>query len=491
MEKRMTVNYNFKTKPYDHQYTALERCGNKNKFAFFMEMGTGKSKVLIDNLGMMHLQGLVNFALIIAPKGVYRNWCEKEIQEHMSDDVTYRIIRWTSSPNKKQRAELASVKEKYPGLTLFVMNVEAFSTLKGRQAGDWLGKALGSHGMIAIDESTTIKNPKAKRTKALHKVAQLFKYRRLLTGSPITKSPLDIYAQAEFLEPGILGYDSYYAFQRRYAILRKSYMGAHSFEQVIGYQNLEELTEKIDKFSYRVLKSECLDLPDKTYMARYVAMSKEQLEMYESIKRHAMILLDGGELVTAPAVITQLLRMQQVLSGHLKTDDGEILTFPSPRTSALLDILEEHTGKALIWSRFRHDIQKLVVELDNVYGEGSSAAFYGDTGDDERQEIIRNFQNPNHKLRFFVANPATGGYGITLNEANLVVYYANDFNLETRLQSEDRCHRIGQKNPVTYIDLISDGTIDERIVRSLQDKIAIGATVLGEEVKQWLQIKKA
>jgi len=371
------------------------------------------------------------------------------------------------------------------------MNVEAFSTLKGRQAGDWLGKALGSHGMIAIDESTTIKNPKAKRTKALHKIAQLFEYRRLLTGSPITKSPLDIYAQAEFLEPGILGYDSYYAFQRRYAILRKSYMGAHSFEQVIGYQNLEELTEKIDKFSYRVLKSECLDLPDKTYMARYVAMSKEQLEMYESIKRHAMILLDGGELVTAPAVITQLLRMQQVLSGHLKTDDGEILTFPSPRTSALLDILEEHTGKALIWSRFRHDIQKLVVELDNVYGEGSSAAFYGDTGDDERQEIIRNFQNPNHKLRFFVANPATGGYGITLNEANLVVYYANDFNLETRLQSEDRCHRIGQKNPVTYIDLISDGTIDERIVRSLQDKIAIGATVLGEEVKQWLQIKKA
>ena len=170
----MTVNYNFKTKPYDHQYTALERCGNKNKFAFFMEMGTGKSKVLIDNLGMMHLQGLVNFALIIAPKGVYRNWCEKEIQEHMSDDVTYRIIRWTSSPNKKQRAELASVKEKYPGLTLFVMNVEAFSTLKGRQAGDWLGKALGSHGMIAIDESTTIKNPKAKRTKALHKICLLY-----------------------------------------------------------------------------------------------------------------------------------------------------------------------------------------------------------------------------------------------------------------------------------------------------------------------------
>ena len=456
-----------------------------------MEMGTGKSKVLIDNLGMMHLQGLVNFALIIAPKGVYRNWIEKEIPDHMSDDVTYRIIRWSSSPTKKQKAELASVKDEFAGLTLFVMNVEAFSTLKGKTAGAWLGKALGSHGMIAIDESTTIKNPKAKRTKSLHKIATLFEYRRILTGSPITKSPLDIYAQAEFLEPGILGYDSYYAFQRRYAVLRKSFAGSHSFEQVIGYQNLGELTQKIDSFSYRVLKSECLDLPEKTYTVRYVSLSKEQASMYDSIKRHAMILLENGDLVTAPAVITQILRMQQVLSGHLKTDDGEMLTFPSPRTRAVLDILEEHTGKALIWSRFRHDIQKLVVELDSVYGEGSSAAFYGDTSDDDRQEIIRNFQNPDHKLRFFVANPATGGFGITLNEANLVIYYANDFNLETRLQSEDRCHRIGQKNPVTYVDLISEGTIDERIVQSLQDKITISATVLGEEVKQWLQIKKA
>ena len=405
--------------------------------------------------------------------------------------MTYRIIRWSSSPTKKQKAELASVKDEFAGLTLFVMNVEAFSTLKGKTAGAWLGKALGSHGMIAIDESTTIKNPKAKRTKSLHKIATLFEYRRILTGSPITKSPLDIYAQAEFLEPGILGYDSYYAFQRRYAVLRKSFAGSHSFEQVIGYQNLGELTQKIDSFSYRVLKSECLDLPEKTYTVRYVSLSKEQASMYDSIKRHAMILLENGDLVTAPAVITQILRMQQVLSGHLKTDDGEMLTFPSPRTRAVLDILEEHTGKALIWSRFRHDIQKLVVELDSVYGEGSSAAFYGDTSDDDRQEIIRNFQNPDHKLRFFVANPATGGFGITLNEANLVIYYANDFNLETRLQSEDRCHRIGQKNPVTYVDLISEGTIDERIVQSLQDKITISATVLGEEVKQWLQIKKA
>ena len=193
-------------------------------------------------------------------------------------------------------------------------------------------------------------------------------------------------------------------------------------------------------------------------------------------------------MTTAPAVITQLLRMQQILSGHLKTDDGEMVTFPSLRPNALKDILEEHDGKALIWSRFRHDIKTITDALNKEFGEGSAAAYFGDTSDDVRQSIIENFQDPSSNLRFFVGNPATAGYGLTLTEANLVVYYANDFNLETRIQSEDRAHRIGQKSNVTYIDLITDGTIDEKIVRSLQAKIELGAKVLGEEVKQWLTL---
>ncbi len=485
----MTVNYKFKTKPYDHQRTAMDHAGSKDAYGFFMEMGTGKSKVLIDNLGTLFLEGKCNFALIIAPKGVYRHWVAIEIPEHMSDDVPHRVIRWVSSPNKKQKQELNSIKDAYSGLTIFVMNVEAFSTVKGQNAGIWLANKLGKFGLIAIDESTTIKNHKAKRTKSLMKIAAGFSYRRLLTGSPVTKSPLDVYSQCEFLRPGLLGYDSYWAFQSRYAVVKKQNMGGRSFTQVVGYRNLDELTDRIDRYSYRVLKKDCLDLPEKTYTARYIPLTKEQKMMYERIQREALMLFDDGEMVTAPAVITQLLRLQQVLSGHIKTDEGKIVTFPTKRMDALEEIMEEHDGKAIIWSRFRYDIQAIVLTLQKKYGKHSAAGYFGDTGDEERNDIVRNFQDPNHPLKYFVGNPATAGYGLTLTEADLVVYYANDFNLETRIQSEDRAHRIGQKNPVTYVDLICEGTIDEKIVKSLRAKIDIGAKVLGEEAREWLTLK--
>ena len=481
--------YKFKTKPYEHQEIALRKAFGKREYGYFMEMGTGKSKVLIDELGMLFNRGEVNFALIIAPKGVYRNWVAKEIPEHLSDEVPHRVIRWVANPNKSQEKEMHSVQEPFFGLTIFVMNVESFSTIKGKKAGEWLGGAFGSFGLIAIDESTTIKNHKAKRSKNLVKIAEKFKYKRILTGSPITRSPLDIYQQCEFLRPGLLGHESYYSFQGKYAVINRRSMGAHSFQQVVGYRNLDSLTSLLDLHSYRVLKKNCLDLPDKLYTARYITLTAEQMNMYVDLQRKAMILLDSGELVTAPAVITQMLRMQQVMSGHLKTDEGDMVYFPSNRMKAVEEILEEHDGKAIIWSRFRYDIEQITKTLKEKFGVDAAASFYGDTTDETRQNIIVNFQNPDHPLRFFVGNPATAGYGLTLTQANLVVYYANDFNLDTRQQSEDRCHRIGQDNRVTYVDLISEGTLDEKIVKSLRSKINLSAKVLGEEAREWLSLK--
>ena len=388
----MSVNYKFKLKPFDHQVKALEQGWNKHEFGFFMEMGTGKSKVLIDNIGILHLNYNLEFALIIAPKGVYRNWVAKEIPEHMSDDVPYRVIRWVSSPNKTQQKELKSVADKFDGLTIFVINVEAFSTVKGQNAGKWLAQRFGGRGLIAIDESTTIKNHKAKRTKALLKIAAGFQFRRLLTGSPITKSPMDVYSQCEFLRPGLLGFDSYYAFQGRYAVINRRTMGAHSFQQIVGFKNLDELTERIDRYSFRVLKKDCLDLPDKIYTVRYVGLTDEQAKMYKSIQETAIVMLESGDLVTAPAVITQLLRLQQVMSGHLKTDDGDTIYFPSRRVDALKEILEEHAGKVIIWSRFRYDIIQITKVLAETYGEESVASYYGDTTDNDRNDIVKQFQ---------------------------------------------------------------------------------------------------
>ena len=480
----------FKTTPYQHQKEALSIGAERESFGLLMEMGTGKSKCLIDNVAHLYLKGKLNFALVIAPKGVYRNWVSKEIPEHLCDDIPRRVIRWVASPNKQQEAELKSVGTKFDGLTIFVMNVEAFSSVKGKNAGEWLARNLGKRGLIAIDESTTIKNPKAKRTKALMKIAAGFSYRRILTGSPVTKSPMDIYSQFEFLGPRLLGHDSFYTFQGRYAVMVKRTMGRHSFNQLVGYKNLDELTELVDQHSFRVLKKDCLDLPEKVFTARYVSMTPEQTRMYTQIKEYAMTLLDGGELVSTPQVITQLLRLQQVLSGHLKTDEGGMVYFPSKRMDALMEIMEEHSGKAIIWSRFRYDIQQIVRQLEERFGEGCAAAYYGDTPDEERNDIVRNFQNPDHPLRFFIGNQATAGYGLTLTEADLVVYFANSFSLEHRLQSQDRVHRIGQRRSVTYVDLITEGTVDEKIVESLRNKIEIGAKVLKEDVQEWLSVGK-
>ncbi len=484
----MTVNYEFKTEPYEHQRDALDAAGQRTGFGFFMEMGTGKSKVLIDNVGQLWKTQGVEFALIIAPKGVYRNWVTKEIPQHLPDDIPRRIIRWVSGPNKKQKEEMRSVKDKFDGITFFVMNVESFSTIKGQNAGNWLSEKFGTTGLIAIDESTTIKNSKAKRTKTLLKIAHRFKYRRILTGSPVTKSPMDLFSQCEFLGPRTLGFDSYYAYQNRYAIVDRKVMGAHSFQQIVGFRHLSELTQKVDDFSFRVLKKDCLDLPEKAYTIRYVSMTDEQVTMYNDLRNEALTLLNSGELVTAQNVMTQMLRLQQVLSGHIMTDNGELIELASRRLDAVLDIAEESTGKVLIWSRFRNDIQRIGKLLEENF-PSQVASYYGDTPDDERQEIVTRFQDPDSGLRFFIGNPQTAGYGLTLTEANTVVYYANDFNLETRIQSEDRCHRIGQKNPVTYIDLITEDTIDEHIVGALRDKIDLGAKVLGEEARKWLQMR--
>jgi SNF2 family DNA or RNA helicase len=454
-----------------------------------MEMGTGKSKVLIDTMAYLANTQEIDFALVIAPKGVYRNWVNKEIPEHFPDDIRQHIFLWQPLSTKKYRDALKDFfVNPEPGLKIFVMNVEAFSSPKGKKAGEWIAKRFGANGMIAIDESTTIKNPKAARTKALLKISHNFKCRRILTGSPVTKSPLDLFAQCAFLDPQILGYRSYYAFQARYALTQTRTMGSLSFNEIIGYKNLDELTDKIDTFSYRVLKKDCLDLPEKNYTVRYVGMTPEQRQMYQDISDQAMIEFEDGELVTSLQMITALLRFQQILSGHLPTDDGNLVEFKTQRLDALMSCIEESSDKIIVWSRFRYDIIRIKDALAKTYGSDSVVTYYGDTSDEERQNAITLFQHGD--ARFFVANPATAGYGLTLTAANTVIYYANDFNLETRIQSEDRCHRIGQKNPVTYIDLICEGTVDEKIVQALRDKIDISAKVLGEEAREWLTLTK-
>ena len=478
------MKFKYKTEPYEHQRVALEKSHSQRNYAYFMEMGCGKSKVLIDNITWLYEGGHIDTAIVVAPKGVYRNWQISEIPAHLPEDIEHEVYVWNPNPNKTQTNHLTEGVTQREKLRILLVNVEGFATPKVRKYLEMFVR--GSAFLLAVDESTTIKNPKAKRTKALVALGKGASFRRILTGSPVTKSPMDLYSQCEFMSKELLGHDSYYSFQGRYAITRTQRMGNHSFQQVVGYRNLDELSTKLDRFSYRVTKEDALDLPDKVYTIRHVALTDEQLKHYMSLKNAAIALLDDGELVSAPAVMTQLLRLQQVLCGHLMSDDGELVEIPTNRLSALLATVEEMDGKVIIWSRFRYDIKAIVATLAKTYGAESVVSYFGDTTDEQRQNAIASFQFGD--ARFFVANPQTAGYGLTLTAATNVIYYANDFNLETRIQSEDRCHRIGQKKSVTYVDLVTRNSIDEHIVRTLRAKIDLSAKTLGEEARKWLQV---
>tara|TARA_Y100001963_G_scaffold88111_1_gene121757 strand:- start:121 stop:1551 length:1431 start_codon:yes stop_codon:yes gene_type:complete len=476
------MNYKFKTKPYKHQLVALDKSWQREVFAYFMEMGTGKSKVLIDNISMLYDRGKINGALIIAPKGVYKNWYDTEIPTHLPDHVENKVILWQANITKEQSRKLGTLFKSSEDLNILIMNVESFSTSKGV---DFAAKFLSCHNaLVAVDESTTIKNPSAKRTKNILRLSKLCKYRRILTGSPVTKSPLDLYTQCFFLDPFLLDHNSYYSFRTRYALMRNANFGGRSVQIVIGYHNLGELSEKLKPFSYRVLKDDCLDLPKKTFMKRIIQLTPEQKKVYEQMKKTALAELNG-KVVTTMNVITQLMRMQQITCGHFKSDDGTTQKIKNNRIDELLNVIEEIEGKAIIWAHWRQDIDTIVKEINTKY-PGSVVTYYGDTSMEDRQKAIKQIQNPESKVRFLVGTPQTAGYGLTLTGASTMIYYSNGYDLEKRQQSEARIDRIGQKKPMTYIDIIAEGTVDEKIVKSLRKKVNIATEIMGEELKAWI-----
>ena len=477
------MNYKFKTKPYKHQLTALEKSVDEKEYGYFMEMGTGKSKVLVDNMAILYDKGKINGALIIAPKGVYNNWYSQEIPIHLASHIKPKMVMWTASASKAKEKEYQTLFETGFDLHVLIMNVEAFSTKKGVE---FAYKFLRSHKtLMAVDESTTIKTPTSKRTRAIITLGKHAVYRRILTGSPVTKSPLDLYSQCAFLNENLLDHTSFYSFRNRYAHMVDRNFGGRRVQIISSYKNLNELEEILKVFSYRVQKKDCLDLPKKIFINRIVELSQEQKNAYSTMKSAALALLKG-KMTTAPHALTQLMRLHQITCGHLKSDDGTITNLKHNRIEELVDVLSEMEGKVIIWANYIHDIEEIVKRIKKEYGDDSIVQYYGATSSDDRQKAIKKFQDPNSSVKYFVGNTQTGGYGITLTEASNVIYYSNSYDLEKRLQSEDRAHRIGQKKSVTYVDLIAEKTVDEKIIKALRNKINIASTIMGDTLEDWI-----
>jgi SNF2 family DNA or RNA helicase len=298
---------------------------------------------------------------------------------------------------------------------------------------------------------------------------------------------MDLYSQCEFLSPNCLDIPSFYAFQARYAITLERSVATHSFKQIVGYRHLDEIHEKLSRFSFRVRKDECFDLPDKVFLKREVELTAEQKKAYDQMVLMALATFDGKGMTTTTNALTQIMRLQQIVCGHVTLDGGEIVQLKNNRLNELLAAIGESDGKVIIWAHFRHDIEAIKLALQKEYGMNSVATYFGDTKAEERSEIVDRFSDEKSDLRFFVGQPRTGGYGLTLTSAHTMIYYSNGYDLEVRLQSEARIDRYGQKNKMTYIDLFTPNTVDEKIVDALLEKMDIANTILKENPKEWIK----
>lgn len=481
----MSAQYQPALPRWEHQDRALKAMNGATGFALFLEMRCGKSRVIFDEFGEDELNGAIERLLVVAPAGVYRVW-EADARKHLGADLNARvkIACWESKAGvaaKRKLVEFAST----PGPKILLVNVEALSTVK--LARDLCTQFLNYvPGTLVIDESTTIRNHKALRTKFCLQLGRLADKRRILSGLPSPQSPLDLYAQFDFLEPGLLGFRNFSRFQQRYAVMsRKPFgPGGRMIDIVTGYQNLDELQERIKPHTFRVRLAECYQLPEKMYLRRDVEMTAEQERIYDEMEEYAVAELEAAEHVTATIVLTQLLRLHQILAGHTMSDNGTIVDIPENKTAEMLSILENCAGKAIIWAAYDADVRKVAAALEQVYGPGSVARFWG--GNINTREAEEKAFKTDPKCRFMVATASAGGRGRTWDVADVVIYFSNTFSLEHRMQSEERAQMVGKTGSVAYFDMVTRNTVEEKIIEALRNKMDLSNAVTGDSWREWV-----
>lgn len=470
--------YKFKTKPYQHQFVCWDGSKDKKNYGYLMDMGTGKTKVALDTAAYMYDNGWIDAVMIFGNNGSYTNW-KQAIEEHLPDHIKRTVGVWSSKNKVKDWQNMNNaVSTREMCLKFFLMNIEAIAFPRGFEAAFQFTK---THNTLAIvDESTTIANPKAARTKAAWKIGSVAKARRILTGSCLDNRPTDAWAQFQFLSNGILGYTSYYAFRAQYANLEelKIQQGGvlRSFKVVNGYRNLETLKQSISKVAYIVKKEDCLDLPKKTYMEYNVELTPDQERMYKELSKRLMTEVEkesgSNPIVSVKIALTKMLRLHQLVCGHITDDDKVFHKIASNRLKALSDLLDETQGKVVIWTSFRPDVDAIAELLKEKYGAQSFLTYHGGTSNEDREKAKTVFKRGGEVrgLDYMVANDKTGGYGNNFTAVTTAIYFSYDFDNNIHHQTQDRIHRIGQTEPVTYIYLKAKDTIDDKIISVLRDK---------------------
>lgn len=477
--------YPVKANLYKHQirganmalraFGALDAKTPGGGFGELFEMGCGKTLTTIAVAGALYNLGKIDRVLVVAPTSVCSVW-PHDLNQFATFPWEARVLLG----DKKKRLKALNELENWPFKALRIAVINYESTHR-----DGIFEALAAYkpDLIVCDESQRIKNPSAAQSKALHKLGDAAPFRMILSGTPVQNNAVDLYSQYRFLDPAVYG-ANFYAFKNRYCI-----MGGYGQHQIVGYRNMDELVEKEHSVAYRITKEECLDLPQQTFINRYVYFTDAEQAIYEQLRKSSFLELETGENVTATTILTMYLRLMQLTGGFLTADES---TRPkqvnTAKLDALTDIVDDYVvdaGKKLvIFARFRAEIAAIenLLRLRKIqYG-----SIYGDVPMEERGKIVEDFQtNPDTKV--FVAQIQTAGLGITLHAASTAVFYSYDYNYANYAQALARIHRIGQRLPVTYIHLVVDGSIDEKILAALENKEDMAKTV----VDSWREVLTA
>lgn len=477
--------YPVKANLYKHQirganmalraFGALDAKTPGGGFGELFEMGCGKTLTTIAVAGALYNLGKIDRVLVVAPTSVCSVW-PHDLNQFAAFPWEARVLLG----DKKKRLKALNELKNWPFKALRIAVINYESTHR-----DGIFEALAAYrpDLIVCDESQRIKNPSAAQSKALHKLGDAAPFRMILSGTPVQNNAVDLYSQYRFLDPAVYG-ANFYAFKNRYCI-----MGGYGQHQIVGYRNMDELVEKEHSVAYRVTKEECLDLPQQTFINRYVQFTDAEQAIYEQLRKSSFLELETGENVTATTILTMYLRLMQLTGGFLTADES---TRPkqvnTAKLDALADIVDDYVvdaGKKLvIFARFRAEIAAIenLLRLRKIqYG-----SIYGDVPMEERGKIVEDFQtNPDTKV--FVAQIQTAGLGITLHAASTAVFYSYDYNYANYAQALARIHRIGQRLPVIYIHLVVDGSIDEKILAALENKEDMAKTV----VDSWREVLTA
>lgn len=484
----MTFEYRYKTKPFDHQKDELIVHGEKPRRALFWEQGTGKTKPVIDTTVAAYDAGEVDALCVVAPNGVHRNWVSDELPAHMPEDVFDRTKChiWYSTNTIKHKRSFNDMMKYTDGPKVFVISYNALLTEGGNKA--WRAFLKGNKCMYVLDESQRIKNPNGKWSRRITSSKDVAIMKRILSGTPCDNSPFDLYNQFRFIESRIwkdIDLPDFGVFKQFFGIWETRRINERrKFEQCVAYRNLPLLHELMKTIGTRVTKDEVLDLPPKLYSKRHVELSPQQKRIYKRLKDD-FILESAMEDIPVMLAIVRMLRFQQIICGYLPSDEEggktELIPGKNPRLDALCEICEDLPHKAIIWARFTKDIE--LISQHPVFAKRCTVVNGSVTGP-KRGDALDSFQKGD--VQFLIANPAAISTGVTLHSAKTVIYYSNTFKLGERLQSEDRAHRIGLLHPVHYIDLVADGTIDERIIDALRRKVNVSAVITGDTLKDWI-----